>query len=309
MPALTFLATQLRRATVTIVPVTLLACRGAVPPDAYGNFEATEVVVAAQTSGPIQRFAVTEGARLDRGAAVIVIDTTTLVLEREQATAQRTAVTARLAELDEQRRVLDVQREIAARTNERTLRLRAANAATVAQADQAERDLRTVTAQLQALTAQGHSVTREADAIAARVAQVRDRIARATVANPRTGTVLAVYAREGEVVGPGQPLYRIADLDTLELRAYVSGAQLAAIKLGQVVQVHVQQGEKGLLTLPGTIAWIASAAEFTPTPVQTRDERASLVYAVRTRVPNRDGVLKIGMPGDVTLNRAAGATP
>ena len=307
MSSATFFTARLRRAVLMILPMAFLACGGDDAPDAYGNFEATEVVVSAQSSGPIERFSVTEGMRLEQGATVVVVDTTSLVLEREQASAQRAAVTARLAELGEQRQVLDVQREIAARTFERTQRLRAANAATVAQADQAERDLRTVTAQLKALSAQGNSVTREADAIAARVAQVRDRISRATIVTPRAGTVLAVYAREGEITAPGQPLFRIANLDTLELRAYVSGAQLAAVRLGHAVTVHVQQGEKGLLALPGTVAWVASTAEFTPTPVQTRDERTSLVYAVRIRVPNRDGVLKIGMPGDVTFGRAADA--
>lgn len=307
MPSQSLHAAQRRRAVLMLFPLALLACGKDDEADAYGNFEATEVVVASQASGPVQRFSVTEGARVERGAAVVVVDTTALVLEREQAAAQRTAVTARLAELDGQRSVLEVQRDIATRTHERTQRLRAASAATIAQADQAERDLRTVTAQLQALTVQGRSVSRDADAISARIALVGDRIVRATVLNPRTGTVLAVYVREGEVVAPGQPLYRIADLDTLDLRAYVSGAQLAAVKLGQAVQVHVQQGDKALLALPGTVAWIAATAEFTPTPVQTRDERASLVYAVRIRVANRDGLLKIGMPGDVTFDRTSGA--
>jgi len=279
----------------------LAACGGGDEPDAYGNFEATEVVVAAQTSGPVARFLVSEGERLEAGAVAAVMDTTALALDRAQLSAQRAAVTARLAEVGEQLRVLEVQREIAERTYARTKRLADQQAATAQQLDQAERDHRTVLAQLEAARAQRRSVGLEADAVEARVAQARDRVSRATVTNPIAGTVLATYARAGEVVAPGQPLYRIASLDTLELRAYVSGAQLGAVRLGQVVEIRVSQGETGLLTLPGTVSWIASQSEFTPTPVQTRDERTDLVYAIRVRVANPDGVLKIGMPADLSF--------
>ena len=135
----------------------------------------------------------------------------------------------------------------------------------------------------------------------ARVAQVADRLSKSRVVNPRSGTVLATYARAGEVVQPGQQLYRIADLDTMVLRAYVSGDQLARLKLGQTVDVNVDRGGSELRSMRGSVTWIAPSAEFTPTPIQTRDERASLVYAIKVSVPNPDGTLRIGMPGDVTL--------
>ncbi len=283
------------------------ACAGPGDPDAYGNFEAIEVVVAAQTSGPIERFDAVEGQPLAAGAVAVVMDTTALVLDRRQVGAQRAAMTARLAEVAEQIRVLEVQREIAQRSYERTKRLSEQQAATAQQLDQAERDHRTVLAQLDAARAQQRSVGLEADAVEARVAQARDRVSRATVTNPVAGTVLATYARAGEVVAPGQPLYKVASLDTLELRAYVSGAQLAAVKLGQGVTVRVSGAGGALRELPGTVSWIASQAEFTPTPVQTRDERTDLVYAIKVRVANADGALKIGMPADLTF--AAPAAP
>ena len=292
-------------AVVALLVSGALACRGDGEPDAYGNFEAIEVVVAAQTSGPVQRFLVTEGQEIARGELVAVIDTTALSLDRAQLSAQRAAVTARLAEVGEQLHVLEVQREISERVYERTKRLQAQQAATAQQLDQAERDHRTVLAQLDAARAQQRSVGLESAAVEARVAQARDRVARATVLNPLVGTVLTTYTREGEMVNPGQPLYKVASLDTLELRAYVSGAQLASVRIGQQVEVRVQQGPDGLLMLPGTITWIATQSEFTPTPVQTRDERADLVYAVKVRVANKDGVLKIGMPADLTFTAAA----
>lgn len=279
----------------------LAACNGEPEPDAYGNFEAIEVVVSAETSGQVQRFTPVEGMRLERGAVVALIDTTQLVLERRQLAAARAAAGARGTEAAEQLRVLEVQHEVARRTYERTRRLHAQQAATASQLDQAEREYRGLAAQIAAMRAQRRSVGLDAASAEARVAQIRDRIDRSSVANPVAGTVLVTYARAGEVVQAGQPLYKIADLDTLELRAYVTGSQLTALRLGQQVQVRVDRGKDDLLAIPGTISWVAATAEFTPTPIQTREERADLVYAVKIRVPNRDGVLKIGMPADVTL--------
>jgi HlyD family secretion protein len=278
----------------------LAGCYKEPQPDAYGNFEATEVVVSAQTSGQIQKFTPQEGMRLEAGAVAVLIDTTQLALERAQLIAQRAATGARQTEVSEQLRVLEVQRDIAQRAYERTQRLHDQQAATAQQLDQAERDYKTLVAQIDALRAQRQSVGMDVASGEARVALIRDRIAKSTVTNPQAGTVLTTYARAGEVVQPGQPLYKIADLDTLELRAYVTGNQLAVVRLGQQVEVRVDQGNGRLRNLPGTVTWISSTAEFTPTPVQTRDERAELVYAVKVRVPNADGALKIGMPGDVT---------
>lgn len=289
-----------RAAAALLLPAVVVACGRDDGADAYGNFEAIETVVAAQTSGPIERFLVVEGQQVAAGALAAVLDSTTLSLDQRQVGAQRAAVSARLAELDEQLGVLEVQREIASRAYDRVMRLSAQQAATAQQVDQAEREHRTVLAQLEAARAQRRSITLEAAAVEARVAQARDRVSRTSVTNPVAGTVLAVYAREGEVVGPGQPLYKVAALDTLELRAYVSGDQLGAVRLGQVVDVRITQGD-GLTTLQGTVSWIASQSEFTPTPVQTRDERSDLVYAIKVRVPNPNGVLKIGMPADLSF--------
>ncbi|HEY9478464.1 MAG TPA: HlyD family efflux transporter periplasmic adaptor subunit, partial [Gemmatimonadaceae bacterium] len=202
---------------------------------------------------------------------------------------------------------LEVQRDIARRAYERTQRLHAQQAATTQQLDQAERDYRTLVAQIEALRAQRESVGLDVASNEARVEQISDRIARSSVVNPRSGTVLTIYTRAGEVVQAGQPLYKIADLDTLVLRAYVTGGQLASVRLGRQALVHVDQGGGRLGTIPGTVTWVSATAEFTPTPVQTRDERADLVYAVKIRVANPDGALKIGMPGDVTFGAAAPA--
>jgi HlyD family secretion protein len=293
-----------RYAVATCTALLVAGChRG--EPDAYGNFEATETVVSAETGGTLLWFTPVEGQQVAPGPTLGVIDTTRLALDRQQLGAQRTAVRARVSESERQIGVLAVQREIAGRTYARTQRLFAEQAATAQQLDAAERDYRVLGEQIAALRAQRNSVTQDVAASDARVAQIAERIAKSRIAAPFAGTVLATYARAGEYVQPGQPLFRLASLDTLTLRAYVTEPQLAQLKLGQRVQVRVDRGEGGRLAVPGTVSWIASKAEFTPTPVQTRDERADLVYAVKILVPNQGGTLKIGMPADVALPQLA----
>ena len=232
--------------------------------------------------------------------------------ERDAGQAQREAAVA-------QREALQSELEIAGRAHARAQRLFAQQAATSQQLDRAERDDHVLQDQIKAqdhqIEAQGRQVAAQAAQIAAaqaqrqtalaqvssadaQVAQVTDRISKSTVTNPSSGTVLVKYARAGEMVQPGQPLYKIADLDAVDVRAYVTELQLASVKIGQQVRVTSDAGENRQ-TLAGRVSWVSSQAEFTPTPIQTRDERADLVYAIKIRVPNTDGMLKIGMPVDV----------
>lgn len=289
------------RRTCLLMLALATACSKKAKPDAYGNFEAIEVTVSAQTSGQLKWFTPVEGAKIGMGVVVGLVDTTQLDLERAQGVAQRASTQARVTAADGQAGVFESQLAVARRTLDRTRRLFDQKAATAQQLDLAERDYRMLVAQIQAAHAQRLSVTRDVTSGTAHVDQIRDRIARSLIANPEAGTVLATYAKAGEVVQTGQPLYKIANLDTLVLRAYVSERQLASVTLGQRVQVHVDQGDGSLLPLQGIVRWVSAKAEFTPTPVQTRDERTDLVYAVKVHVANPHGVLKIGMPADVDL--------
>lgn len=292
----------MRRTFLLVLPgvVGLGACNRDPQPDAYGNFEATEVVVAAQASGQLRTFTPQEGDQLVAGAVVGQVDTTQLALERTGMIAQSAASRARIIEADRQVGVLVAQRAVAQRAYERVRRLYDQKAATAQQLDQAERDFRVIDAQIAAARASREGIAQQAGSPDARVAQIRDLIAKSRVVNPVAGTVLAIFARAGEVVQVGQPLYKVANLDTLILRAYVTAPQLPRLRLGQQVQVNVDGADR-LQSLPGTVSWIASKAEFTPTPIQTRDERADLVYAIKVSVPNPGGMLKIGMPADLTL--------
>jgi HlyD family secretion protein len=293
--------------------VLLAACSHAKPPDAFGNIEATEIVVSAQTSGQLLWFSPVEGVALDTGALIAVVDTTQIALQRRQTADQRAGNSAHVDEvalqvksLEAQREGLVAQKEIAQRTFDRTQRLFAQQAATAQQMDQADQSNRVLASQIasqdqqiDAMRAEVRTAGKDVSYNAARVAQFADQIAKSAVRNPIRGTVLTAYAKPGEFVQPGTPLYKIANLDTLELRAYVSETQLAIVKLGATAQLSFDSGAKERRMVSGTVDWISASAEFTPTPIETQDERKNLVYAVKIRVPNTDGTLKIGMPADV----------
>lgn len=279
----------------------IAGCKKAAPPDAYGNVEATEVVVGAQASGQLQAFTPAEGNRIATGETVAVVDTSALVLQLQQIEAQRGVSGSRVNEVNKQIGVLEAQRSVAERTHARTKRLFDQQAATAQQLDAADRDLRTLDAQIEQAKAQRQTANVDVSSSDARVAQIRDQIRKSKVTNPVSGTVLTTFVKAGEFVQMGQPLYKIANLDTLELRAYVNETQLGQVKIGQPVQVSIDTGNKARRSLTGTVSWVSSQAEFTPTPIETRDERTNLVYAIKVRVPNSNGVLKIGMPADVQL--------
>ncbi len=279
----------------------LSACSTTKEPDAYGNIEATEVVVGSQASGQLTTFTPAEGDVMSAGAITAVVDTSALVLQLDQIASQRLETASRVDEGAKQIGVLETQRAIALRNFERTKRLFDQQAATAQQLDQSELSYKTLMAQIEAARAQQRTASHAVAAVDARVAQVRDQIAKARVSNPIAGTVLATYVKAGEIVQPGQALYRVANLDTMELRAYVTEPQLAQVKLGKTVQVSVDAGDARRV-LSGVVSWVSSQAEFTPTPIETRDERANLVYAIKVRIANPDGALKIGMPADIQFS-------
>lgn len=284
---------------LTVAAALLSACRQD-KVDAYGNFEATEVTVAAEVGGRLLALNLEEGDRVKQGVTLGTIDTLPLVLERRGVVARRAAGASRAREANANIASLEVQLSIAERDLARTQRLLRNAAATAQQGDRAEREAKVAKEELAGARVARNTLIQELAALDAQVEQIDDRLARSRVVSPLQGTVLTRYAEPGEYVQPGQPLFKLASLDSLTFRAYVSGAQLANLRLGQQVRVGVDRADS-IATLPGRITWIASSAEFTPTPIQTREERADQVYAVKIAVDNADGVLKIGMPGELVL--------
>lgn len=284
--------------------------------DAYGNFEAVETTVSAEATGVLQRFTVNEGESLKAGQTVGQIDTGQLKLRRAQLLASKQAVqsrtpnvSAQLSAFEQQIAVQQQQLKTLRREQERSQNLVNAGAAPAKQLDDitaqmavVERQIALIrqqrAAQASALNTQRNGTAAETAPLAEQVNQLDDQIASATVINPIGGTVTVKYAEPDEVVSYGKPLYKIADLDEITLRAYVAGNQLTRIKPGQTVQVFVDAPDDKLKPYTGTIAWISSKAEFTPKVIQTKEERVNLVYAMKITVKN-DGGLKIGMPGEV----------
>ncbi len=287
-------------AVSAVMSVLLLASCGDDEPDAYGNFEATEVTVAAEVGGRLLAFALEEGDRVAEDSMVGVVDTVPLLLERRTLVARRAAAAARTREAGTSIAALEVQLAMAERELGRTERLLRQAAATAQQSDRAERDARVAREQLAGARAARNGALQEVAAVDAQVASIDNRLARSRIRSPLTGTVLTRYVEPGEFVQVGQPLFKLASLDSLTLRAYVAHAQLTGLRLGQEVRVGVDRADS-IATLPGRVTWIASSAEFTPTPIQTRDERADQVYAVKVAVANTDGRLRIGMPGELLL--------
>jgi HlyD family secretion protein len=292
-----------RIGTLVLGTVVLAGCRKD-DVDAYGNFEATEVTVAAEVGGRLLAFPLEEGDRLEKGALVGMVDTVPLLLERQTLLARHAAAASKAREASSNIAALEVQSAIADRELARTERLIKQAAATAQQQDRAERESHVAREQLAGARAARSSARQEVEAAAAQVAQLDDRLSRSRIVSPQDGTVLARYVEAGEFVQQGQPLFKLASLDSLTFRAYVSNAQLSRLRLNQEVRVGVDRADT-IAQVPGRIVWIASAAEFTPTPIQTRDERADQVYAVKIMVPNGEGRLRIGMPGELTLRDAA----
>jgi len=280
--------------------MTASACGDSAPEsDAFGNFEARETIISAETAGKLLVFIVREGEPLAAGEIVAVVDTSQLALQRATLYAQRRAAASRIDGVEAQVAVLEEQRRIAARERDRASNLVALEAAATRQVDELDDQVHVLGRQIASVRSQTGTILSEMAAVDAQIAQIADQIRRSVILNPVEGTVLTSYAEPYELAAPGKPLYKIGDLDTLYLKAYVSGGQLSALELGREVEVIVDGGSGGLRTLPGTVSWIASDAEFTPKLIQTREERVNLVYAVRISVTNTDGILKIGMPGEV----------
>ncbi|HTS46180.1 MAG TPA: HlyD family efflux transporter periplasmic adaptor subunit [Puia sp.] len=284
--------------------------------DASGVFESDEVIVSAEQTGKLLSFAINEGDTIPRGAIVGQIDVSNVVLQKQQVEATIQALNEKTTDPNPQ--VALVQRQLEVQQSElqqqlrektRTENLIKADAATQKQLD----DINSLIDQLKKqidvskqqialyksnIATQNRTVFSEKVPLQKSAAEIQDLINKGQIINPISGTVLTKYALQGEMTSTGKALYKIANLDTVTLRAYITGSQLTSIKLGQAVKVYRDDGTTNYKEYPGEIYWISDKSEFTPKTIQTKDERANLVYAIKIRVKN-DGYLKLGMYGEV----------
>lgn len=268
--------------------------------DAYGNFEAPTISVSAETPGRIISIIAEEGVQLEADKIVAIIDTTDLYLRLLQLQAQKNAINVKRSNVQAQVQVQEQQKANLLVEKSRILRLLEEKAATPKQLDDINGAIDLVEKQIVSIKTQNAGIDEEMEVVDRQVAQVKETIRKCYVRNPSAGTVLVKYAEAGEVAVPGKVLYKIANMKTLELKVYVSGSQLPAVKLGNKVEVLVDQDKKLNRKMEGVVSWISQKAEFTPKIIQTKEERVNLVYAVKVRVLN-DGSLKIAMPGEVNF--------
>jgi HlyD family secretion protein len=286
--------------------------------DASGTFEATEVIVSSELSGKILSLSVNEGDTVSANKIVGTVDAEGITLQKEQVEASISTLNDKTADVGPQVQLL--QNQLAVQQSQlnnlllekkRIENLISKDAATGKQLDDMNAQIDVVRKQMNVtqqqiavqrsnVSTQNRSILSENKPLQKRVAQLNDQIKRSSIVNPINGTVLTKYAEAGELTSTGKALYKIADLSIMKLRAYLTGDQLSQVKLGQQVKVMVDDGKNKYRELAGTITWISDKAEFTPKTIQTKEERANLVYAMKINVKN-DGYLKIGMYGEVLL--------
>ena len=296
----------------------LAACNGnKSASDATGTFEVDEVIISSELTGKILSFDVQEGAAIPKDKVVGVVDAENLNLQKEQVQASIEALSQRTSDLapqvkllEDQLKVQESQMENLQHEKVRLDNLIKSDAATAKQMDDMNAQIDVVKKQMQVtrqqiqvqrsnVNTQNRGILSEGKPLQKRVAQLDDQLKRASILNPVNGTVIEKYAEAGEMTATGKALYKIADLSVMTLRAYVTGSQLPQIKLGQTVKVLIDDADNKYRELSGTITWISDKAEFTPKTIQTREERANLVYAIKVQVKNSDGLLKIGMYGEI----------
>ena len=273
----------------------LAACnRGDGDFDATGTFEATEILVSSEANGKIMELNIEEGDRLDAGALVGYVDSTQLYLKKMQLSAGLRSVDIRKPDIRKQIAALEQQIATARTEQQRMENLVKAKAGNQKQVDDIVNNIKYLQKQLDAQYSTLNKTTGGADAeaegILYQIMQLDDQLQKSRIVNPQAGTVLVKYAEPGEVTAAGKPLYKIADTDLLYLRAYITSDQLSTLKQGQTVRVFADYGENDRREYPGTITWISDKSEFTPKGIQTKDERANLVYAIKIAVKN-DGYL------------------
>lgn len=270
--------------------------------DASGVFESTEVTVSAEGNGKILSLDIQEGDRLEAGQIVGCIDTVQLHLSEVQLEASRRAVGSGWLDISRQIAALESQIGKQRQELDRFTKLEKAGASNRKQVEDIQAQIETLERQLAAqeesLNSSNRNVSGQADALEAQIEQIRDRIRKCVITSPVAGTVLAKYSEAGEFAALGRALFKVADIDNIRLRAYITADQLTTLKLGQQVRVFADQGSSGRKEYAGTLIWISDKAEFTPKTIQTGDERANLVYAVKIAVEN-DGLIKLGMYGDI----------
>lgn len=273
--------------------------------DAYGNFETKEIIVSAEVNGKIIELNLEEGDKIEAGRIIGYIDTIQLHLKRKQLLSAMNALRAKTQDVQAQLDVLIQKKSNIIREKERLEKLLNDNAATQKQYDDISGELLAIEKQIIATRKQLETTNRgivsEIGPLEVQVEQINDQIEKSKIVSPISGTILNKYVEEGELAAYGKPLFKVADIENMILKAFISGSQLASVKIGDKVNVLIDDEKVGSFAYEGTIIWISDKSEFTPKIIQTKEDRVNLVYAIKVAVKN-DGKIKIGMPGEMYIN-------
>lgn len=280
----------------------LTACSGnGNPADAYGNFEANEIIVSSEANGRVISSSLENGQTLKAGEIVAQIDTVNLYLKYRQLQAAKNEITVNTRDVLSQIDVLQEQKNVLLVEKKRVENLIADSAATARQYDDITGKIKVIERQMDGVRVKNQAVLSKLDAINLQMEEIAYEISKCKIINPINGVVLQKYIEPHELALKGKALYKIANMEQLELKAYINGTQLGAIKPGQKVKVYIDKSKNEMIGFDGTISWISDRAEFTPKIIQTKEERVKLVYAIKVQVVN-DGSIKIGMPGEVNFS-------
>jgi HlyD family secretion protein len=270
--------------------------------DAFGNFEATEVVVSSETNGRILNFPVSEGTIVKKGSDIALIDTTFFHLQLAEIDAGMRSIRTRIISINAQNEIVNQQIANLKINIDRAKNMIKDDAVTAKQLDDLTGQEAVLVKQIEANNTQKSSVAAELSVYQSKKGILNEQLKRSKVVSPLNGTVIEKYAEEGEITSAGKPLVKIADLSVIKLKVYVSGSMIGKIKIGDNCRVRTDDGKKGFRSFPGTISYVSEKAEFTPKIIQTKEERVTLVYAVNIEVVN-DGSLKSGMPGEFIFSK------
>ncbi len=285
---------------IAVVLLTTACNKGNDLADAYGNFEVDDILISAQMPGELIQYTIVEGARLEKGVVVAMTDTTELYLMKLEVIANQEAISTQSDNIYAQIKVLKGELKNLEREQKRVKNLIKAGAATSKQLDDIEGNIDVVESKIQSVRSQNASILGQVEALYSRSKQIDEKIRKSIIVNPVDGIVLAKLSDLNEYTAPGKPLYKIANMDELDLRVFISGDQLSEVKLGDNYTVKIDGLDGSMIDYQGRVSWISSESEFTPKTIQTKEERVDLVYAVKLRVKN-DGKIKIGMPGELWL--------
>ncbi|MCL2131454.1 MAG: HlyD family efflux transporter periplasmic adaptor subunit [Lentimicrobiaceae bacterium] len=286
---------------VIMAGLLLAGCKNVQKYDASGVFEATEIIVSSEGNGKILLLNIEEGQKLDFYQQVGQIDTMQLFLKKEQLLYTAKSLRNRRQDVNTQIAALTEQLATARREQARVQRLLANDAANQKQLDDANAQIavleKQIAAQTSVLEKSNSAVGEDNLSLEVQIAQIEDMLAKSKIVSPIAGTVIAKYTQQGEISVAGKPIFKVADLENMILRIYITSEQLTQLQLGQEISIFADFG-KERRTYKGTISWISPQAEFTPKSIQVKDDRDNLVYAVKVAVKN-DGYLKIGMYAEV----------